>query len=237
VGGFDSETLIRLLAQLPVLFFALTVHEFAHAWMAVRCGDSTPQEQGRVTLNPLAHLDPMGTLMILVTVLGGVGFGWGRPVSVNPYRFRSPRRDELLVSAAGPASNILQATVWSALFPLVALIGFQFGYGSDPLYRFLLTVFSYGVLVNLVLAAFNLLPLFPLDGEKVLVQLLPLQWARKVIQLRPKGSLALLGLFLIGWVTPFNVLWWWIQAISWPFLVFLEPGSGWLSRALAQALG
>lgn len=130
------------------LLLAITIHEFAHAWTANKLGDPTPQSQGRITLNPLAHLDPIGTLMLLF-----FGFGWGKPVNFDPHNLRNPRKDTALISLAGPLSNILLATILglttnsSLFYPLIY--------------------------INLVLAVFNLVPVYPLDGEKILTGLLP----------------------------------------------------------------
>lgn len=202
------------LARLPVIFFALTVHEFAHAWMAVRCGDGTPEEQGRVTLNPVAHLDPIGTFMI---IFGPIG--WGRPVMVNPMNFRNQRRDELLVSAAGPASNIIQAGIFSLAFPFIVFGFAYFDKLDDPLLSFLTSVCQLGILINLSLAIFNMIPLFPLDGEKVLVQILPRMQAMKVVAFRQKSTFVLMGLIFMGFVIGFSPIVIWIQFFMKPFLI------------------
>ncbi len=223
----SGETLLYWLARLPVIFFALTVHEFAHAWTAVKCGDPTPERQGRVTLNPMVHLDPIGTLMI---IFGPVG--WGRPVEVNPFNFRNRRRDELLVSAAGPLSNILQAVVYSFLFPIIVVLGVRFLPPDDTTLQFVISVCSLGIIINLALAVFNMIPLFPLDGEKVLVNSLPPQQARKVVGFRQTSTMILIGLLILGFVTSVHVLWWLVQTFMWPFLVFLAPQSGLVSKVL-----
>lgn len=131
------------------LIISITIHEFAHAIVADRLGDPTPRSQGRVSINPLRHLDPLGTLVLLIA-----NFGWGKPVVIDPYNFRNPRRDEILVSLAGPLSNIILAIILSQASRF-APIPFEF------------------VLVNLYLAVFNLLPVPPLDGSKILLNLLP----------------------------------------------------------------
>lgn len=142
------------------LVVAITVHEYAHAWTAVRLGDPTPKIQGRLTLNPLAHLDPLGTLMLLI-----VRFGWGRPVQFDPYNLENPRRDAAVISLAGPASNLALASVLSLLLHLSAspFSALYFLQGVIPPFIFL----------NVILAVFNLLPIHPLDGGKILVGLLP----------------------------------------------------------------
>lgn len=153
--------LLGLLASNPLAFFILiaglvisvTVHEFAHAFSADKLGDPTPRSQGRVTLNPLAHLDPLGSILLLIT-----GFGWGRPVIFDPYNLRDLRRDVLIIAAAGPASNLILAT-------LVALL--------SPFLPFSPVVWSFLIAINITLAAFNLLPIHPLDGGKIFSSLLP----------------------------------------------------------------
>lgn len=143
----------------PALLIALTIHEFAHAWMADRLGDPTAALQGRLSLNPLRHLDPIGTLMLLV-----FHFGWGKPVQFDPFNLRHPKRDAALISLAGPASNLILATILSLIMKLTNI----------PL----LTLFFIPVIIiNINLAIFNLLPVPPLDGAKILYGILPRDWA------------------------------------------------------------
>jgi len=138
------------------LIIALTIHEFSHSLAADRLGDPTPRSQGRLTLNPLAHLDPLGTLMLIIA-----HFGWGKPVPIDPYNFRSPRRDELLVSLAGPSSNLILALLFTLAIRLF----------SPPFLA--ATVLFLFIQVNVYLAIFNLLPIPPLDGSKIFLNLLP----------------------------------------------------------------
>src|SRR3989338_8810889 len=138
------------------LIIAITVHEFAHALLADRLGDPTPRSQGRLTLNPLAHLDPVGTLMLLL-----FRFGWGKPVIFDPYTLAHPRRDAGIISLAGPASNILLATILALSLRFL------------PLPQLLSPFFYITILLNITLAVFNLIPVYPLDGEKILAALLP----------------------------------------------------------------
>lgn len=142
------------------LVAAVTVHEFAHAWTAVKLGDPTPKLQGRLTLNPIAHLDPLGTLMLLL-----VRFGWGKPVQFDPFNLENPRRDAAIISLAGPASNLIFASILSILYRL-ALI-------PIPGLSLFIPLFAPLIMLNVVLAVFNLLPIHPLDGGKILVGLLP----------------------------------------------------------------
>lgn len=138
------------------LVMAISIHEFAHAKAADTLGDPTPRSQGRLTLNPLSHLDPLGTLALLF-----LGFGWGKPVMFDPYNLRNPLKDSALIALAGPVSNILLAIVLSLILKFVP--------GID----LLTSVFPIIIFMNIMLAIFNLVPIFPLDGEKILGGLLP----------------------------------------------------------------
>ncbi len=152
---------IIFLTFFPGLIAAITIHEFAHAWMADRLGDPTPRVQGRVTLNPLAHLDPLGTLAMLLT-----RFGWGKPVEFDPYNLKNPTRDTALIALAGPASNIILA---------ILISGTRFLINTDNAIVSLVLIQL--IFVNLSLAIFNLIPIKPLDGEKILYSLLPKETA------------------------------------------------------------
>lgn len=141
------------------LIIAITIHEFSHAFVADRLGDPTPQASGRLTLNPLAHLDPLGTLMLFIA-----HFGWGKPVPIDPYNFKNPRRDETLVSIAGPASNFLLVIVISIIVKFI------------PVNPFTYILFSFA-LTNLYLGVFNLLPIPPLDGSKIFLNMMSVEKA------------------------------------------------------------
>ena len=184
-------TLWYYLILVPVLLLAITCHECAHAAVARLCGDPTAQERGRLTLNPLAHLDPMGTLLIFL-----VGFGWGKPVPVNLARLRHPRADAL-VSAAGPLTNLLLAYLASRLLHV---------YQAQQPHVVVALALVVMVQLNLGLCFFNLIPLFPLDGSHVLEQLLPGPLAARIVPFnRRYGSLLLLGLVLAGRFTSFDL--------------------------------
>jgi Zn-dependent protease len=186
-----------LITYAIILLTAFPVHEFAHAWVADRFGDNTPRANGRLTLNPLAHLDPLGSLMMIIA-----GFGWAKPVPINPYvlQRRSPAAT-MWVSLAGPMSNLLMAIIGAAFFRigLVSISDITFVSGeilpNIPLFLFLF------IRVNLWLMLFNLIPLFPLDGEKVLDYFLPPAAARVLENIRPYGPIILMGiLFLLPMV-------------------------------------
>lgn len=179
----------ELIARLVVLVVAFTVHEFSHALVADSFGDTTPRSQGRLTLNPLVHIDPIGALLLLVA-----GFGWARPVPINPYALeRRSRFAPMLVALAGPASNFFLALI-AALplrFGLVAFVGQG---------QYLPTAFQLLddlVFFNLLLMLFNLIPLAPLDGEKVLTYLLPYSGQRFMETIRPYGPLLLMTLIFV----------------------------------------
>ncbi len=157
--------------SLVILIFSVIVHEVAHGFMADRLGDPTARIAGRLTLNPLKHIDPVGSIIVpLITSLAGFTFGWAKPVPYNPYNIRDKRRGEFLIAAAGPGSNLLIAIIFGTIIRFTA----EAGVLSIPV----LTVFSYIVIINIVLAVFNLIPLPPLDGSKILFSVFPDQYGR-----------------------------------------------------------
>ena len=162
-GGF----LMNMIAGLPGIIIAMVIHEYAHARVAVALGDFTPRMMGRLTLSPMAHLDPIGLLMLLVA-----HFGWAKPVQINPYNFENPRRDDILVSLAGPAANLLTAFV--TLLVIVFMIKFDF-----PMTDGMHLVLNLIMIININFAIFNMLPIPPLDGSHVLKQLLPYEIAQQ----------------------------------------------------------
>jgi Zn-dependent protease len=181
--AFDSQWLYDTILFLPGMLMALTFHEFAHARMALAFGDPTAARAGRVTLNPLAHLDPMGTILIIASH----GFGWAKPVPVNPANLHPPRLGDAMVSLAGPASNVLLAFVLAGTTHLLLARLRVDDAGTSG--AVLLTLFKmswYGVIINITIFVFNLFPLFPLDGHHILREMLPwhmrdgfMQWQRK----------------------------------------------------------
>jgi Zn-dependent protease len=183
------------------LILGITLHEAAHAWVASMLGDQTARMLGRVTMNPLKHIDPMGTLivpglMLLAAKMAGSAggfFGWAKPVPVVWANLRSPRRDMGLVAAAGPMANILMALGWAILLKMALMFEVQ--------EEFLRRMFLAGISVNLVLAALNLLPILPLDGGRILVSLLPRNAANALSLLEPYGMFILLGLVATGFLS------------------------------------
>lgn len=165
------------LLVVPILLLSIVVHEVAHAWTAKREGDDTAERLGRITLNPLRHLDPMGSIVvpaILIALPGNFVFGWAKPVPVDPTRFRDRVGGDIRVSLAGPASNVLLAVLFTLLLvPALALTGDPAGVEGGAGGGLLVTAAIYGILINLILAVFNLIPVPPLDGSHVLRHLLP----------------------------------------------------------------
>lgn len=182
---------------LPVLL-AITLHEAAHAYVAFRCGDTTAKMFGRLSLNPLRHIDPIGTVLmpLLVGVLTQFNFvfGYAKPVPINWNQFKNPRRDMILVALAGPCSNLLMAFLWAGCFKIATLLH----PGSSTPALFLLASARAGMLINLVLAFLNLIPLPPLDGSRVVGTLLPMRQAIAYSKIEPYGFFILIGLMFTG---------------------------------------
>ncbi|MBI4280901.1 site-2 protease family protein [Candidatus Uhrbacteria bacterium] len=185
----------NLLFEQPVIFFvwvlaiviALSAHEFSHAWVGASLGDATARDAGRLTLNPLAHLDPLGFLMLLVA-----GFGWGRPVPLNPYNLRYPRWGPTLVALAGPAANLILLLAAGIALKMITATG------NFPLDNLLVQFLGLLVVINLVLLLFNLLPIPPLDGSKLLFSLLAApRFSRTRFLLETRGPLILLSLIIL----------------------------------------
>ena len=166
----------HILATAIVIFLAIGLHEYAHCKIADMAGDPTPRLMGRVTLDLTKHFELMGTIMIIVTSLTGFGIGWGKAAPCNPSKMRNPRWDHFMTVAAGPLSNVLQACIWAILFRLIL----TFIPGVVPQDSFLFLLFLYGVIINLALALFNMIPLGPLDGHWLVGLLMPesmrVQW-------------------------------------------------------------
>ena len=196
------------------LIFAITLHESAHGWAAGRLGDPTATMLGRVTINPIPHIDPIGTIavpgaLLLMSALtggGGLLFGWAKPVPINPRYFRNPLKAMTLTAAAGPLSNLLQMIFWALLLKALAAVGFY-----D---KFVISVCAAGISVNLMLMAFNLIPIPPLDGGRIVRGLLPRQAGMAFDKIEPYGFMILLVLMVGGglsfFVRPFLMFGQWI---------------------------
>ena len=181
------------IAAIPVLF-AITLHEAAHGYVARHFGDMTAYQQGRISLNPLRHIDPVGTILfpLLTLWLGGILFGWAKPVPVNFSALRRPKQDMLWVAIAGPASNLVMALGWALLYKMAWL--FPGSYFAEPL----LSMASIGININVILMMLNLLPLPPLDGGRVAVSLLPHRQAYQLSRVEPYGIFILIFLVISG---------------------------------------
>ena len=193
---FDPDP-IKLAIRAIAVISALSFHEFAHAWAAYRAGDETAYRMGRLSLNPLVHLDPLGTIMLFFGPIG-----WAKPVPVNPANFRNPRRDDILVSIAGVTANALLALFWTAVFSVVLYLQTKQGVAgsgsgqSDRLLSVLESMAFWGMFINVALAVFNLVPIPPLDGSHVLAQMLKGHAALRYAQLQRYGP-GLLIVFII----------------------------------------
>jgi Zn-dependent protease len=186
---------LSVVVPLAIVLLALSIHEAAHAWSADKLGDPTARLLGRVSLNPIVHIDPIGTVILpLLAAISGLPIiGWAKPVPVNISRLRNPRRDFMLVAAAGPASNLLQAVAAAMIFRLIAG-AVSGGYGDSPIQSLLIDA----VQINVLLALFNLIPVPPLDGGNVLAGLLPPSAAQLFIRLREFGFIILYALMFTG---------------------------------------
>ncbi|MDI9641595.1 site-2 protease family protein [Kamptonema cortianum] len=187
---FDFD-ITQFLVQLLVLFFAIGIHEYAHAKVADLAGDPTPRAQGRVTLNLTKHFEPAGTFMILITSISGFGIGWGKPVQVNPGRMRDPRWDHFMSVAAGPASNVLQALVYGGILRLVMM-------GNIQIPAVLASFLLFGTLLNFGLAFFNLIPFGVLDGHWLLGLLLPAQSRNAWFRFNQTSGMMILLVLIVG---------------------------------------
>ena len=192
----DFNMIQQLILMAPPLLLAITLHEVAHGWAALLCGDATAKAQGRLSLNPLRHIDPIGTVLVpaLMALLGGFIFGWAKPVPVNYGRLRQPKRDMALVALAGPLSNLLMALGWA----LAALVGQALHGGLPWLGVPLLAMGVVGVSVNVMLGVLNLVPIPPLDGSRVLAGVLPNRAGQLMAQIEPYGLIILVVLLMSG---------------------------------------
>lgn len=205
------DKILLIVIQLAVVLFAISIHEASHAWMADRFGDPTAKLQGRITLNPVAHIDPIGTVIfpLLLAIMGAPVFGWAKPVMVNPFNLRDGRKASIFISAAGPGSNIICSTIAIAIFLLlkrVNLIGL--GELSQLIYHLqgmagarpgiLTLVLFYLILINIFLAIFNLIPIPPLDGSGIIEGFLKGEALIQYQKIRPYGFIILLIIIYLG---------------------------------------
>ncbi|MBT3216436.1 MAG: site-2 protease family protein [Candidatus Marinimicrobia bacterium] len=195
IASLDPSVQIILI---PVILFSLSFHEFSHGWVAFRLGDPTAQQYGRLTLNPIAHLDMFGTLALYF-----MGFGWAKPVPVDVGKLNNPRRDATWVALAGPASNFLLALIcgigFSVLFRMMA--------NGTEVPTVVMKVLQVGLFINISLGVFNFLPIPPLDGSRILEGFIPIEHRHIVHKMEHYGPMVLIGLIAFGWMTGFSVIW------------------------------
>lgn len=201
--------ILSIAINLFVILFAITIHEAAHGWAANRLGDPTAQMLGRVTLNPIPHIDPIGTVLlpVMLVIMGAPPFGWAKPVPVNPLNLRDPKKDNLFISAAGPLANFAVAFMAIITLKILLVAAPNTNYyiqpgGGMPIgiqaLEALILILYYTVLLNIFLAVFNLIPIPPLDGSGILIGLISEEAAQKVETLRPFGFIIVLGLVYLG---------------------------------------
>ncbi len=204
----NFQTIILII---PPILLALTFHEYMHGYIAYRLGDTTARDQGRLSFNPLVHLDPIGTLMIFL-----VHFGWAKPVPVNPYNLNNPKKDMIWVSIAGPAANMSLALISGIIIRI-----FQAGAISGlarSVQQPLMTMVYFSMQINIALAFFNLIPIPPLDGSKILAGFLPSEQQHIIDWLERYGAFVLMGLIMFGFITKISI----IGFILRPFINFFS---------------
>ena len=192
----DIEKIIYTAAvwAIPVIF-AITVHEVAHGWVANKLGDGTARMLGRLTLNPIKHIDPIGTIVVplVMVLMSGFAFGWAKPVPVNARNFNNPRKDMAIVAVAGPLANVVMAIFWVLFYKLVSVL-----VSDVNIAKGLMAMGQAGIIINLVLFVFNLFPIPPLDGSKVLSGFLPRSLANIMDMIEPYGFFIVVGLLYFG---------------------------------------
>jgi len=208
---------LNLIVSLPAFLLAIVLHELAHGYTAYLCGDDTAKRAGRLTFSPLAHLDLVGTIFFVASSIFGIGFGWAKPVPISVARMRHPLRDEVLVTLAGPAANFAQAAAWALLLRLVVWQPVAH-IASGSLLEALVRFCAFGVLINVVLMVFNLLPIPPLDGSHVAARLLGFRELGLVERMAPLGFIVLL---LVLRSPIWNGVW---SAVIRPIALWLMPG-------------
>jgi len=198
-----------IIIQAPVILLSLTVHEYCHGWVANYLGDDTAMRQGRLTLNPIVHLDVIGTILMFI-----VGFGWAKPVPVNPHNFEDPRKGMLLVALAGPAANLLTAICAGLILRYIVPSLLTSEQAISGIYSTSLVIIILSLQYGVALAIFNMIPIPPLDGSRVLYGLLPEKQAYAYSRFEPYGMLILVGLFIFGGRVFTYILWYPVSVIA-----------------------
>lgn len=237
-----NDNLLLYLYAIPAILLSLSFHEMAHAYVSYRHGDPTARNMGRLTMNPLKHLDPLGTLMLLISMKSGFGFGWAKPVPINPTYYKNHKRGTVMVSLAGPVSNLLMAFIFS--FPM-ALIALNSGsgitvneiynsslgiYGTDfSAQSIIFNISRFFYMINIGLAVFNIIPIPPLDGSKILTAFLPANLYFKLMRYENYIGMAFLAVMLLK---P-GIL----STIMWPFRKAVESVFVFLSMPIFGLIG
>jgi Zn-dependent protease len=215
---FSELSTLQLLtvAILPTLF-AIVVHEVSHGWVALRLGDTTAYAAGRLTLNPLKHIDPIGTILVpaILILTVGFAFGWAKPVPINWKNLHHPKRDIALVAAAGPGANLLMAIIWALLVKIGTLLPHDLFLSTPLIYMGM-----FGILINTVLLVLNLVPIPPTDGGRILTSLLPHRMAYSLSRIEPYGMFILVGLMLTG------ILWKIIGPVIYAVMMIIKTLAG-----------
>ncbi len=193
--------ILKLFIELPILFMTLTIHEFSHGMVAYLLGDDTAKRMGRLTLNPISHIDPFGLIMLFL-----VHIGWAKPVPINPYNFRDQKRDMALSAAAGPASNFVVAILFSIFFRLVSGGNPHLLMYGNPTMQIILYILFYTILINLALGIFNLIPIPPMDGSKILGGFLSDEAYYKYTLQEKRGAQILMIIFLVSYIFRLNLI-------------------------------
>ena len=193
---------MNTILMLFILLFSVIIHECSHGYMALLKGDTTARDSGRLTLNPLPHIDPVGSIIlpvIMVVFNTGFIFGWAKPVPVDPYNLANPKKDMMWISAAGPLSNFTLGAVSALLLRLLLHISMH---NNIHIPHSVFYALFYGCMINFILAIFNMFPVPPLDGSKILMGILPPQQARAYMRLEPYGMLIMMGILMLGLIRP-----------------------------------
>lgn len=229
-----GQRLILLLYALPAILISLSFHEMAHAYVSYRNGDPTAKMMGRLSMNPIRHLDPIGTLMLVVSMFSGFGFGWAKPVPIDPSYYKNHKKGTVLVSLAGPASNLLLAFLFS--FPM-AYIAIKNGLTAEEAFNsnlriyvpgfsvqdILFNIFRFFYMINIGLAVFNILPIPPLDGSKILTAVLPTKQYFQLMRYERYIGMAFLAIMLLRPEILSKMLWPFRTAIEWFFMLIETP--------------
>ena len=226
------DTLTLALFLIPCLIIAIVFHEVAHGWVALALGDTTARDRGRLTLNPIRHVDPIGTLLVpgALALFGGPVFGWAKPVPVNQAQLDNPRYGMMAVAAAGPATNILLALIGAVVFGIVAGFTINFG-GTVP--EWMMNAFAFFILINAFLALFNMLPIPPFDGSHIVGGLMPRRWARHWQKLQAMGMLLIFVLIAATWAFPEAR---WVETVVFPPVEWLVSQFYSVSEAVSRLI-